>query len=337
MRFWYVGVGNLNTFMMQKKLLLLVLVLAGTFTAKAQVTNGLVAKYSFNGGTANDEVGTNHGTVTSASLTEDRFGNSNMAYSFDGVDDHIDFGDAPEFQMGTHDFSISLWVNYTVAQQGVIFSKRDGATSNYSQYNLSVIANPQFGGISKSMWSFERCSSSDDRYALVGDISGSWKHVVFIHDHLDSTIIYVDGQYVAHDIGIFDGNFNVPGRPLVLGYHSENNSTFFNGEIDDIRIYDRKLSEAEINILYNELNPTVGVSPQVAQADAIGLFPNPSSAVVHIKVAQPTVVSLVDVLGQQLATIDVENTASLDVSGYATGVYFVRDLKTGKAIRFVKQ
>jgi hypothetical protein len=198
-----------------------------------------------------------------------------------------------------------------------------------------VIANPQFGGVSKNMWSFERCSSSDDRATFAGDISGSWKHVVFVHGHLDSTIIYVDGQYVAHEMGTFDGNFNVAGRPLVLGYHSENASGFFNGEIDDVSVYDRKLSETEVDILHNELNPTVGVSPQHAQMPAISLYPNPTNAMVQIKVSQPTVVSMLDVLGQELATFDVENVKTLDVSGYESGIYFLRDLKTGKAIKLI--
>ena len=52
-------------------------------------TNGLVAYYPFNGN-ANDECGNgNHGTVTDATLTHDRFDNENSAYSFDGDGDYI--------------------------------------------------------------------------------------------------------------------------------------------------------------------------------------------------------------------------------------------------------
>ena len=46
--------------------------------------NGLVGWWPFNGN-ANDESGNgNHGTVNGATLTQDRFGNANMAYGFDG-------------------------------------------------------------------------------------------------------------------------------------------------------------------------------------------------------------------------------------------------------------
>ncbi|MBF0232848.1 MAG: hypothetical protein HQK65_07400 [Desulfamplus sp.] len=50
--------------------------------------DGLVAEYLF-GGNANDSSGNgNHGAVNGATLTTDRFGNSNSAYNFDGVNDY---------------------------------------------------------------------------------------------------------------------------------------------------------------------------------------------------------------------------------------------------------
>ena len=53
--------------------------------AQINLDSGLVAHYPFNGN-ANDESGNaNHGTVNGATLTTDRFGNANKAYSFDGV------------------------------------------------------------------------------------------------------------------------------------------------------------------------------------------------------------------------------------------------------------
>ena len=52
-------------------------------------TNGLVGWWPFNGN-ANDESGNgNNGIVNGATLTQDRFGNLNQAYSFDGSNDNI--------------------------------------------------------------------------------------------------------------------------------------------------------------------------------------------------------------------------------------------------------
>ena len=78
-------------------------------TAHADLNEGMVAYYPFNSD-ANDESGNgNDGTVYGATLTEDRLGKANSAYSFDGVDDYI---------LVNHDISInfseaisiSIWV-----------------------------------------------------------------------------------------------------------------------------------------------------------------------------------------------------------------------------------
>jgi len=68
-----------------KKSLLFIVLAALTLNVFAQIpTNGLIAYYAFSGN-ANDQSGnSNNGTVTNATLTSDRFGNANSAYSFNG-------------------------------------------------------------------------------------------------------------------------------------------------------------------------------------------------------------------------------------------------------------
>jgi hypothetical protein len=74
-------------------------------------TNGLVGWWPFNGN-ANDESGNgNNGTVNGATLTTDRFGVANKAYSFDGVDDFIEFGDIQSLN-NSNAFSVSVFFNY---------------------------------------------------------------------------------------------------------------------------------------------------------------------------------------------------------------------------------
>jgi hypothetical protein len=69
---------------------LLLLMILGLFLTAQVPTNGLVAWYPFTGN-ADDHSGNGfHGTVMGASLTEDRFGNAESAYDFDGLNDYID-------------------------------------------------------------------------------------------------------------------------------------------------------------------------------------------------------------------------------------------------------
>ena len=68
--------------------------------ANAGLGDGLVAHYPFNGN-ANDESGNgNHGTVYGAALVDDKDGNPDSAYGFDGIDDYIDCG-VPSYVLTT--------------------------------------------------------------------------------------------------------------------------------------------------------------------------------------------------------------------------------------------
>ena len=72
-------------------------------------TNGLVGWWPFNGN-ANDESGNNNnGTVNGATLTSDRFGNANKAYSFDGVNDFISYTQTPISNIDS--VTLSFWLS----------------------------------------------------------------------------------------------------------------------------------------------------------------------------------------------------------------------------------
>ena len=69
-------------------------------------TNGLVGYWPFNGN-ANDESGNgNHGTVNGATLTTDRNGNANAAYSFDGISNFIEVINSPSINITGSQLSI---------------------------------------------------------------------------------------------------------------------------------------------------------------------------------------------------------------------------------------
>ena len=75
----------------------------------AGLSDGLVAYYPFNGN-ANDESGNrNNGTVNGSTLTTDRFGNANCAYSFDGVNDYITIQESDILKV-TSELTITTWV-----------------------------------------------------------------------------------------------------------------------------------------------------------------------------------------------------------------------------------
>jgi len=110
--------------MMQRFLIFMVFLVFSSISTFAQIpTDSLVAYYPFNGN-ANDESGNgNNGIVNGATLTADRFGNANSAYSFDGVSNYIEVADNSTLNFGTNDFSISMWLKYP---------SQVGGTSDYA-------------------------------------------------------------------------------------------------------------------------------------------------------------------------------------------------------------
>ncbi len=83
----------------------------------ADLTYGLLAYYPFNGN-ANDESGNgNNGTVHGATLTTNKAGNTDSAYSFDGVDDYVETG--TQFLSADDDFTISFWLKSDGPQEGL--------------------------------------------------------------------------------------------------------------------------------------------------------------------------------------------------------------------------
>ena len=200
---------------------------------------GLVAYYPFNGN-ANDESGNGHnGTVNGASLTTDRFGNSNRAYNFNGTSSTIELGSWFEFNR----FTVSMWVSRRDTQQ-------NEATFIENHHNT-------YHG-----WSCEQVMDSTEVYCFgVATTSGfpqthftlsanKWQHVVMLKDSTQIKV-YVDGVFAcsraATDM-VYTGSYLGLGRD----YEDDYGKRFWNGRLDDIRIYNRALSDAEIQALYHE-------------------------------------------------------------------------------------
>jgi murein DD-endopeptidase MepM/ murein hydrolase activator NlpD len=94
---------------------------------------GLVAYYPFNGNANDDSGNGNNGTVYGATLTTDRFGYANSAYSFDGIDDYVTVEETIDFKLTT--WSITGWVkvnNFPNQKTMPIIGKNEDSTYKYN-------------------------------------------------------------------------------------------------------------------------------------------------------------------------------------------------------------
>ena len=151
-----------------------------------------VAYYPFNGDATDESGNGNDGNVRDgAFLTADRFGNSNSAYSFDGVDGNIELGNDPLLKP---DFpaTISIWINPGSSySQGVVFAN-DIRNTTYHGLNLVQ----QNDGILYIGIGNGGAAGSAARKVLYSDMPiplDSWTHVTAIWEDGSNFRIYING------------------------------------------------------------------------------------------------------------------------------------------------
>ena len=314
---------------MKKQLLTLIMGLATSSLFAQAPTTGLIASYSFNGGNANDETGHNNGAVNGATLTADRFGNDNMAYEFDGVNDLIDLGDVPAFQMGTNNFSISFWMHYDVDQLSYIIGKRI-PNGNYDQYGVIIGSDLLLSAFASDQVTPFFRTNSENRMMELGSLKDKWHNIVISHDYSTETTVYVDGVYTTNSTTPFDGNLNITGASLVIGYLNIANGGYYIGKVDDIYIYNRTLTTTEITALFNDSDPTtVGVTNTVSSA-SVSTYPNPTQGIVNL--GSTTTYTLLNSSGD---IVKEGNADQFDIADLPNGLYLLNT--TSGATKIVKQ
>lgn len=204
--------------------------------------NGLIAFYPFNGN-ANDESGNSlNGTVSNASLTTDRYGNASKAYAFNGTSSYISLGNPALLQLsGT--ITVAVWMKMSDLATYSVLSKETGygdACKGYMLTTQKVSTVGRFG--------LEVNNNPGTNY-LDGSINiNDW---VFVTVTLDGTVInsYVNGQLGTTASGsklLVD----CAAADMIIGATSAHNGSFFYGSLDDMFIYNRAISAAEVQQLY---------------------------------------------------------------------------------------
>ena len=209
----------------------------------------LVARYNLNGN-ANDLSGNgNDGTINGAVATANRFGTANSALSFDGVNDFVDI---QQLLFDGDDATVAFWARSAGSQNlfSVMVSQGHiGDTGFAFQYGFPV-SNETYliwgdnagGGWSLSNFNFDLEQDTD------------WHH--FAITKSGNTITnYLDGVVTdTTTSNLVFGTFN-----FVIGQDTFNGGRHFNGAIDDLYVFDRGLSGAEIQQIMSIPEPSTAV------------------------------------------------------------------------------
>jgi hypothetical protein len=230
---------------------------------------GLTGYWSFSGN-ANDNSGNNNnGTVSGAVLTTDRYGNANSAYSFNGSTDKITFPQMFQFHQAG-DATISMWINANPQPGGLqetfLFSTtidQDSNRFNFFIYETTVVNT-----------NFDYRGPNGNYHPLISNIvipKNAWRHFVFTRSG-NAYSLYLDG--------LLKQTFtdNSPQLPNSTGWVIGQNSSEpydFTGQIDEIAIWSRALTQTEITALYNScslFSVTAAPSNQVVNVSGNAQF-----------------------------------------------------------------
>ncbi len=237
----------------------------------SKVKNGLVGLWSFDGGdmsgtTAFDRSGSaNNGTLTNGPIRT--IGKVGQALSFDGVNDFVAIPN--QSIQNAYPITISAWIKATTSSGAVVNKYVSSSLNGYQLYFYNgILCGWYFRNNSNYVWDGADCGAG-----FSGLNDGKWHHVVFVVDS-SGGVIYADGVK-----GVTRAWTGTPGAPtqtqdLWIGRY---NAGYFPGLIDDTRIYNRALTQAEITKLYNtggsKINaPQNSIPGSTLQSGLVGLW-----------------------------------------------------------------
>ncbi len=344
-----------------KKVLLTIISFSFTLCAFSQIpTSGLVSYYPFSGN-AHDTVGTNNGIVSGATLTMDRFGSANSAYSFNST-----LGNNITLPSNTFHFSnytYSFWINMpTLPSNGnhsVIMSiGGNGGDQGVSMNNNYFGGSITFDGVGS--YSSAAVTTFTEGPTLN---TNNWYHIVSVRDS-NYLKTYVNGKLAIVSLSS-SGAMPTYGSSSAARIGSRfNQSLPFNGKIDDVRIYNRAIDSIEVKQLFQEnfcfqtvfdtvtiydttfvthydtvhlnvidtvlLNYVInGVNP-LNNVNAIKFYPNPTKDHLFVENGNFAVMStyrmkILNILGQEVFNSLVnQQLFDIDLTNYTTtGTYYV--------------
>jgi hypothetical protein len=224
-------------------------------TSDKQLTNGLVGHWTFDapdmaGDIAYDVATTsNDGTLTNGPTRT--IGRIGQALEFDGTNDFVDIDGVVTSMRGTEG-AISAWAKFDLVRNlGNGTNRHVLATTNTGGGNGFVFLG-QVGVNGNDLFGFRyRVGGGNAKAAEITDTTpfddGTWRHWVGVWD-ATNLYFYVDGELQASNTksGTETGH-----NAGAIGSNGAGSASYFEGLIDDVRIYNRILSENEVRRLYN--------------------------------------------------------------------------------------
>jgi hypothetical protein len=227
---------------------------------------GLVGYWNFDEGAgtiAHDSSGNNNdGTIYGATWTSGKIGN---ALQFDGIDDSVRIPDSASLNIAGDKISITAWVKRlgSGTRNGIIVMKQAPPGAWDASYGVviseGVINTGKIGLSLDTGWGWT------DHWSNSVLNSNEWYHFCGTYDG-SKVKIYLNG--------ILDAEYDVTGNivpksgPLSIGHEDAWDPEYFNGLIDEVKVYNRSLSAEEVWAEYTRTGGRFAIGTQTVTLES---------------------------------------------------------------------
>lgn len=270
----------------------------GTFVTPSGISQQVITEYNFDNTYNNLNGNAPFASSAGTSFTTDRNGNPNSAININDVASNATITNLP---YGRDSRTISLWMKTNVI--------------NASPYNSYVLkyGNPSYGNefrLNSSQVIFKGDASV--RTVSTTTVNGTWNHYVFSYDGITAKI-YRNGVLVDSVDVVWNTQNNSNLFVLGMAYG-------FKGAIDDLKIYNYALNQADVTSLYNtNALSTTSFSKNNLEAN---IYPNPANDLLNIQMEKELkLATIYTVIGSQVLS---STEKQINVSSLSSGSYFVR-------------
>ena len=310
----------------------LLLSIATGLHAQVDLDFGLVAHWELDSNALDSGPNLHHGTVAGPLATNDRFGNPYSAYQFNGIPDCVNL--PPVFGTLPTAVTFSCWFKAPTSnpEGKLIHHGQSGEFSLWTNTDTVVVA-VHLGDFLPEGWIWVAQKFVDDNWHF---IAGRWEYGQMLE-------MYYDGQVVASTpapaVHMMDPG---PQFTASLGKYRYSNVAYYRGFLDDVRIYERALSDEELGVLFGGFTTSV---PQTSAASGLELFqnqPSPATGSTTISFTQPSAgaVSLrvFDLNGRLVKELENATLSSgthsytMDLSMVDAGVYLYELRSSGSVL-----
>ncbi|MBK8089173.1 MAG: gliding motility-associated C-terminal domain-containing protein [Chitinophagaceae bacterium] len=239
------------------RLLFLLLLTSETLFAQVNLNQGLMAHYPFNGN-ANDVSGNNNNPVfNNATLTADRVNNPNSAYKFNGINNYIQIPNSPTLNMSSS-ITLAAFVKTTGFYYGtchgnaILMKGLDAAPTTTFRLRFGDEMYSNGTNCTYSPPDTIHQNYSGHGAGAAGGYTpyvtkNEWVSVIYTYDGTYAKL-YINCQLVLNN---FSPGYNFSNtHDLFMGKMDDPTFPYwFNGEMDDVRIYNRAINEDEVKAI----------------------------------------------------------------------------------------